>query len=130
MPQIERDKEGRSQLVPGKPAIVIVGLGGINRVLARMQSMSDIAHFFDLRLGYAVKDETGLTGRYDFVLEFAKNVPAGGMLPGAGEIAQASTPAPDLVSAVRRQLGLKLQSTKEENDVLVVDSFSRAPTAN
>jgi len=129
-PLYEIGKDGRSQLVPGRPMMVMSGLGGVNRVQARMQSMSDLSRFLESRLGSPVKDKTGLTGLYDFVLEFARDDAAAQMIPGTGEMMQARTPAPDLFTAVRKQLGLRLESAKEPTDVLVVDRYNRIPTGN
>jgi uncharacterized protein (TIGR03435 family) len=110
--------------------MVMSGLGGVNRLMARMQSMSDLARFFEGRLGSPVKDKTGMTGLYDFVLEFAKDGLGGGMIPASGETVQASTPSPDLFAAVRKQLGLKLESAKEPIDILIIDHLNRTPTGN
>src|SRR5262249_21591518 len=102
-----------------------------NRLMARMQSMTDLARFFESRLGGPVKDKTGLTGVYDYVLEFSRDGPGGRTVPGSDPvITEASTPAPDLFTAVRRQLGLKLESARESIDFFVIDSFSRTPTGN
>jgi uncharacterized protein (TIGR03435 family) len=128
--RFEIGSDGRSQLIPGKPMMVMSGLGGVNRLMARMQSMSDLARFFEGRLGSPVKDKTGMTGLYDFVLEFAKDGLGGGMIPASGETVQASTPSPDLFAAVRKQLGLKLESAKEPIDILIIDHLNRTPTGN
>jgi uncharacterized protein (TIGR03435 family) len=58
-------------------------------------------------------DRTGLAGRFDFTLTFAR-------LPG-NNIAASSTTAPPRFSALQEQLGLKLQATKGPVDVLVID---------
>ncbi len=76
-----------------------------------------------------VIDKTGLTGKYDFALEYA-----GRHGPGDTHLAplpdgEADT-APPLFEAVRQQLGLQLRETKMKLDVLVVDSVDRNPTDN
>jgi uncharacterized protein (TIGR03435 family) len=75
-------------------------------------------------MGRPVVDQTGLSGRYDFVLEW---------LP---EVARTAPPelepdsqAPPFIDAVREQLGLKLESTKTPIRVLIVDQVER-PTEN
>jgi uncharacterized protein (TIGR03435 family) len=61
-----------------------------------------------------VIDRTGLTGDFDVELTFAPfNAPA------------ADSTAPDLLTAVQEQLGLKLESTKALVDVLVIDHVER-----
>jgi uncharacterized protein (TIGR03435 family) len=64
-------------------------------------------------------DKTGLTGKYDFTLDY---VP----------VAKAATDdsgGPSIFTALQEQLGLKLEPAKAPMDVLVIDSVER-PTAN
>lgn len=75
-----------------------------------------------------VIDKTGLTGRYDYTLDWTpdfQGVPAN---PGT-EAAQALGSGPAIYTAVREQLGLQLESGKAPVDVLVVDHVDR-PSAN
>lgn len=65
-----------------------------------------------------VIDRTGMQGNYGFALKFA---PAGA--------ANADSERPELVTALREQLGLKLEATRAPVDVLVIDSVEK-PTAN
>ena len=76
-------------------------------------------------LGRPVTDQTGLTGKYDFVLEFAPE-----RRPGPGDGANTSaaldTAGPNFEQALKQQLGLKLESTKGPVDVWVVDHVEHA----
>jgi uncharacterized protein (TIGR03435 family) len=65
-----------------------------------------------------VIDRTGIQGNYGFALKFA---PAGA--------ANADPERPELVTALREQLGLKLEGTRAPVDVLVIDSVEK-PTPN
>ena len=65
-----------------------------------------------------VIDRTGLQGNHGFTLKFA---PVG--------TANADLDRPELVTALREQLGLKLEATRAPFDVLVVDSVEK-PTPN
>jgi uncharacterized protein (TIGR03435 family) len=68
-----------------------------------------------------VYDKTGLTGEYEFTLEFA-----GSVLPGG-----ASDPAgPALFVALEKQLGLKLEKRTAGLDVLVIDHADKVPKEN
>jgi uncharacterized protein (TIGR03435 family) len=71
--------------------------------------------------GRQVIDKTGLTGKYDFTLEFSLR-----------ELAAASgdDPVPSLLGALMQQLGLKLENKKAPFDVVVVDHAEKAPTEN
>jgi uncharacterized protein (TIGR03435 family) len=79
-------------------------------------------------LGRTVVDKTGLTGRYDIDLTYTPEqpIPAGVNFPG---------PAPDpngpsIYAAVREQLALKLESQKDQEEVLVIDRVERQPSEN
>lgn len=65
-----------------------------------------------------VVDRTGLQGNYGFALKFA---PVGA--------ANADADRPELVTALREQLGLKLESTRAPIEVIVIDSVEK-PTPN
>ncbi len=73
-----------------------------------------------------VVDKTGLTGRYDFNLDWAPDeTQFGGDLPPAS----ANATYPPLFTAIQEQLGLQLVATKGPVSALVVDR-AEAPTAN
>jgi uncharacterized protein (TIGR03435 family) len=60
-------------------------------------------------LGKPVLDKTGLTGEYDYKLEFAP------------ENAAADVDAPTIFTAIQEQLGLKLESQKAPVEVVMID---------
>jgi uncharacterized protein (TIGR03435 family) len=67
-------------------------------------------------------NNTGLTGRYDFTLNWTPDQLAGaggddGLAPPGG------TDAPSLFTAVQEQLGLRLVQTKGPAEVIVIDSI-------
>jgi uncharacterized protein (TIGR03435 family) len=63
-----------------------------------------------------VIDKTGLTGRYDFTLEYA----------GLND----DSAGPGIFSAVEKQLGLKLDKSKAPLDIIVIDRINKVPTEN
>ncbi len=82
-----------------------------------------------------VVDNTGLQGIYEFSLEYSGSLRASGQMPPSAEgdagTAAASDPAPDIFTAVEKQLGLKLRKLKNVTvDVLVVDSADKVPADN
>ncbi|HZJ33208.1 MAG TPA: TIGR03435 family protein [Vicinamibacterales bacterium] len=98
------------------------------------QEMKQIVEILSQFTGRAVRDKTGLTGRYDFamkldlqmLLALAKRM--GANVPAAA----ANIPQSDgssLTTALNEQLGLKLESTRAPVDVVVVDSVE-APVAD
>ena len=77
-------------------------------------------------LGRPMVDQTGVTGRVDFLLEFVPER-VGQSQPGTDVAPEIS--GPTLQQALREQLGIKLQSAKAALDVLVLDHVER-PSAN
>lgn len=73
-----------------------------------------------------VIDKTGLTGRYDFELEWAPDETQFG---GAVPVAPADAPAAPLFRAIQDQLGLRLVATRGPVDALIVNTAER-PTAD
>ena len=76
---------------------------------------ADLAYFILVRQLFADRplvDQTGLTGRYDFKLNYSYNETDSTPAPNA---------PPGLFTAIQEQLGLKLQPTKALVDVFVID---------
>jgi uncharacterized protein (TIGR03435 family) len=102
--------------------------------MARAQPIAKLTEMLGNYLNRPVVDKTGLTGRYDFTLDYSLS----GMPPPPGQAApepaapadSASDPGPDLVGAVQRQLGLSLVRSRAKLDVLVIDKADKAPVAN
>jgi uncharacterized protein (TIGR03435 family) len=129
------DKDGFRKLPAGYSAMVGVGTGGIMRTTARMMTTAEFLY----NLGFAlasgrtshVVDKTGLTGKYDFRLQYSMAaLPAFAGQPGVGPGDAPSDPAPDLFAALEKQLGLKLVKTKAPLDLLVIDHIERVPAGN
>jgi uncharacterized protein (TIGR03435 family) len=68
------------------------------------------------QLGRAVRDKTGLTGRYDFTLRYVPE-----LTQAAGD-----PNAPSVFTALEEQLGLKLESARGPVEVLVIDNAEKA----
>jgi uncharacterized protein (TIGR03435 family) len=68
-----------------------------------------------------ISDDTGLTGKYDFQIDFASPRLR---IPDEPEI------APPLEAAVERQLGLRMVKKKGPVEFLVIDSVDKTPTEN
>jgi uncharacterized protein (TIGR03435 family) len=72
-----------------------------------------------------IVDKTGLTAKYDFTLEYSREIPS------ASASGPADPPvAPSLSIALQQQLGLQLVARKLPFDVIVVDSVDKLPTEN
>jgi bla regulator protein blaR1 len=97
--------------------------GGQSGLDAREMSTADIAWHLSMQLGTAVVDKTGLTGNYDFTLNWKSD----------GSVGNLNTPASDasvssLQTAIQEQLGLKLEPQKGPMQVLVIDRVERQTT--
>jgi uncharacterized protein (TIGR03435 family) len=91
--------------------------GGNMQILARVLSQ---------QLGRTVVDKTGLTGTYDYTLQWTPDdapPPGPGGVDGGPPRSESGSEAagPSLFTAVQEQLGLKLQSEKGPADVIVID---------
>jgi uncharacterized protein (TIGR03435 family) len=105
---------------PGTPFCGI--FGGPGRMRFGGLPASLMVQAFSGQSGRMVVDRTGLTGAWDFELNFA--VEGRGGPPGAD--APGPDPnAPSFFTAIQEQLGLKLESTKGPVNVLVIDSVEK-----
>ncbi len=119
----------KSESTSNLPGLFFRGLGNLPCTNATMADLASVLQ--GAVLDRPVVDQTGITGRYDFTLlwtpdEFqfggaaAKNPPP----PPTNGAAP-----PDLFTAMQEQLGLKLESTKAQAEVFVIDKVSK-PTEN
>jgi uncharacterized protein (TIGR03435 family) len=128
-PQTPALKNGEIVFPPGPRMMSWGGSGGM-RIEAQEKSIGDLAsalgsmitqaqgaNLMDFSIPKArVTDKTGLIGRYNFTLEFAGD-PASDL--------------PTVFVAIEKQLGLKLEKTKDiPLDVIVVDHVDKTPTGN
>jgi bla regulator protein blaR1 len=83
-------------------------------------------------LGRPVVDKTGLTGKYDFVLEWAPDPGADARAQGFGNGVTEPAPAPggpSIFTALQEQLGLRLESQKGPVENIVIDRAEK-PSEN
>ena len=90
------------------------------------QPMSVLVQLLTQATGKIVHDKTGLTGLYDWEMKFDPQVmiqmaaaQAGITLPAGANLPQSD--APSILTALREELGLKLDSDRGPVDVLVID---------
>jgi uncharacterized protein (TIGR03435 family) len=82
-------------------------------------SMDMLAKALSSQLGRSVRNETGIEGVFDFNLEWAPDTHSDGFETGAS-----------LFTAIREQLGLKLEARKGSARVFAIDSIEPLPTEN
>jgi uncharacterized protein (TIGR03435 family) len=105
---------------------ILTGQGVPIAFLVRMLSQQ--------QLGRPVLDKTGLTGKYDFTLEWTPEENRAPMFKGTRDGGQGPDNPPDssgpsIFTAIQEQLGLKLEAQKGPAEVLVIDHVER-PSEN
>lgn len=130
------DKAGSKMKISEAPNNFDIPIQGAGRgkIVGRRVPMPYFCWFLSQGLNAPVVDQTGLDKNYDFALEWSPELQdaakAGPALLGntANEPAPSSD-GPTLFTALREQLGLKLESRKGPVQVFVIDHVER-PTAN
>jgi uncharacterized protein (TIGR03435 family) len=126
-PEKPAGTEGFPDLPPGKPGLTNIHTGRNGHYLVRMRGQQmpayEIARALLMPGDAPIVDRTGLTGKYDFTLEYSYQA-------GAAVESPEAAPAPSIFTAVRQQLGLELVSRRLPFEVLVIDSFDKVPTEN
>jgi uncharacterized protein (TIGR03435 family) len=89
----------------------------------RATSMPLLVDFISPMLDRPILDQTGLSGAYNFPLDFSMEE-LGGMNANPAAESRAS------IFTLLESLGLKLESRKASFEILVVDSGNRIPTEN
>jgi uncharacterized protein (TIGR03435 family) len=102
---------------------------GFGKLEAIHCSMSYFSWSLSQRLDRPVIDQTGLTQFYDFKLEWTPELPPG--VAARPDVAANLPPTngPDIFTALREQLGLKLDSHKGPVEVMIIDQVER-PSEN
>jgi uncharacterized protein (TIGR03435 family) len=86
------------------------------RLRSTRGNMRRLTEILTGQIGNVVTDRTGLSGEYDFTLEWAPNL-------------NDSATGPSLFTALNEQLGLRLESAKSPVQAVVIDRIER-PTEN
>jgi uncharacterized protein (TIGR03435 family) len=121
-PELQPCSEPQSQ-PPMKPMNVPPGAVPL---IGRCRPISSIAASATVVLGSLVVDETGLSGLWNYGLVYAQLPP---LAAGREQDLAARFGAPSFSTALREQLGLKLEATRGAVDVLIVEAVDR-PTEN
>jgi uncharacterized protein (TIGR03435 family) len=106
--------------------------GGLGQLRVTNSTMKDFCHGMqEAVMDKPVVDQTGLTGRYDFNLNWT---PDESQFASFGAHIPPPNPddpnaLPSLYTALQEQLGLKMEATKANVDVMVIDHIDK-PSAN
>jgi uncharacterized protein (TIGR03435 family) len=113
----------------GHPGLMQMDIG-MGRLRAQGLSMSTLATLLSRQLGSTVLDKTGLTGNYDFTLQWtpdANEVTLANGMQGTDNPPPPEAPGPSIFTAVQEQLGLELKSQIGPVGILVVDHIETPP---
>ena len=111
----------------GPPPLVFTIAPDIVRLPGRNATTAELASVLQrAALDRPVVDNTGLSGRYDFDLEFT---PDESVFAGLGLTGTPESTKPGLFAAMQQQLGLRLEATRGPVEALVIDQAER-PSEN
>jgi uncharacterized protein (TIGR03435 family) len=96
------------------------GRGGVRTTSGRGTTTAALATSLASIAGRPVLDKTGLTGKYDYKLEYA---------PDDSQPDADSPAGPSIFTAVQEQLGLKLEAAKGPVEIVVIDHIQK-PSGN
>jgi len=130
--QPAQSPQGFPQMPPNGPGMAanfsMSGGYTVVRMRGQQQTTTDLASALKRLSGgdptSFIVDKTGIDGKFDLTLEFARE------RPGAQEAPPEPASAPSLFTAVQQQLGLQLISKKVTMPIVVVESVERVPTEN
>lgn len=110
------------------PGLFFRGLGVLT---VQNATMADFAHLMQQAvLDRPVVDQTGLTGKWNFLLKWTPDESQfGGMGIKVPPPSDAADAPPPLFTAIQDQIGLKLDSGKAQVEVFVLDNVEK-PSAN
>jgi uncharacterized protein (TIGR03435 family) len=97
--------------------------------------MAELVRLLSEQLGGTVVDRTGLTGSYDFTLQWKPDPGRNPMFKGAEgdqqpeDTSPSDASVPSIFTAIHEQLGLKLESQKGPVQTLVIDHVEK-PSEN
>jgi uncharacterized protein (TIGR03435 family) len=99
------------------------------RLTCQALGMAELTRILAEHLGHNVLDKTGLTGKYDFTMQWPREPGPGPMSGGAEGGNAVESSEPSIFTMIQEALGLKLESHKTAVEVLVIDHVE-APSAN
>jgi len=120
----EQTRKGKVQPPPGPPPakglVACSAVGSAGMIRFDGYGMPQVANILIGQAGRVVVDRTGLAGNWQFVLTFTPE--QRGPLPAGADLPPTDPNAPSFFTALREQLGLKLESTRTPVEVIVLDA--------
>ena len=114
---------------PERPNEAVGSAGNWEANGVTMQALANQLSTLPEISGRIVVDKTNLKGKFDFTLKWTPDPAVGVALPGSDSGVKPDSSAMSLLTALGEQLGLKLESSKEPVDLVVIDS-AQLPSPN
>jgi uncharacterized protein (TIGR03435 family) len=111
---------GGHRLPAGTERTFLTGRQGL--IQGNGRTIGELTNLVADAVAAPVVDKTGLTGTYNLKLEWTPQLAASAAAAGQTEVS--------IFTALREQMGLRLDSVPVPIEVAVVDSIERTPTAN
>jgi uncharacterized protein (TIGR03435 family) len=123
--------QGRTESGNGGPSLSVRrDETGNSEIVGRRLPLSSLLRVLSRQVGRTVLDKTGLKDDYDFKITYAPDLALQPEFAAAGaDSLSAGGGGPSLFTALREQLGLRLEAQKGPVEVLVIDSIQR-PSGN
>ena|SRR5688572_6521008 len=115
---VNGEGESRCAVTPRSAASGVIG----TRVRAGSHTIADLASLLQRNLVAPVQDKTGLDALFDIDLTY-------GWFPGMAVPQSVDNRAPDLTTALREQLGIRIEATQVLVDALIIERVE-PPTEN
>lgn len=122
----QTDADGYPNIPKDCNGCMTINAAGKARYQATKAAVQTLADTIGNQLGMPVKDQTGLTGKYDITLSWS----SGGGIDRRADVDASADPGLTMEAAVQQQLGLKLVSKRGLVDIIVVDKAERNPAQN
>jgi uncharacterized protein (TIGR03435 family) len=125
------DKDGFVVLPPGTTSLIAIpSADGVRRLTGARVTMRVFAGYLRRELQQPVADETGLKGMYDFRVAYTPEVATPGNTGPPEASGPDVKPAPTLLQALDRQLGLKMVSRPVPTEILTIEHIELRPVEN
>lgn len=123
------DKDGYLVFPPGYAHMMTMHATDqqpLERLTAARRDMASLADYIAVHLRVPVRDDTGLTGLFDFHLGYLPDISA----DLASQSPIEAQPGPTLPQALNRWLGLVLEPKRLPVQMFIIDHIEKSPTDN
>jgi uncharacterized protein (TIGR03435 family) len=135
--KLPKDADGFPIYTAPRGSMRMFRANGLERPVGAEVPVATLVSYVENYVGRPVIDSTGVTAKYDFIVNFASESLAAsgpaapspsqdGVAPGIDDSRGGLT----ILAALEKQLGLRLEPTKAMVDVFVIDHAEKAPTEN